>query len=94
MEDDTERQQQVALMTGSAMKAYQRKQQQMEAPKQSRRSLDLGLEDGAGRGVTSGGVGGMAVATKPVSRPGVISLCYYEELDLLVSGYEDSKIRE
>ncbi|KAJ3051739.1 hypothetical protein HK097_007248 [Rhizophlyctis rosea] len=87
MEDDTERQQQVALMSGSAVKAFQRKQQQLEAPKQRRRSLDVIDGGGSGRGV-----GGMAVASKPVSRPGVVSLCYYEDLDLLVSGYEDSKI--
>ncbi|KAJ3305098.1 hypothetical protein HDV03_002025 [Kappamyces sp. JEL0829] len=30
---------------------------------------------------------------KKMLRPGVLSMCYYEELDLLVSGYEDSRIR-
>lgn len=35
------------------------------------------------------------VATgKKILRPGVVSMCYYEELDLLISGYEDCKIRE
>ncbi|KAJ3139429.1 hypothetical protein HK101_003641 [Irineochytrium annulatum] len=29
---------------------------------------------------------------KGYAKPGVLSLCYYEELDLLVSGHEDSKI--
>lgn len=30
---------------------------------------------------------------KKLSRPGVVSMFYNEELDLLISGYEDSKIR-
>ena len=34
----------------------------------------------------------LAPIGKKVLRPGVVSMCYYEELDLLISGYEDSKI--
>ncbi|KAJ3043664.1 hypothetical protein HDV00_004437 [Rhizophlyctis rosea] len=90
MEDDTEQQQQVALMSGAAMRDFQRKQQRMEAPKQRRRHESLTADDD--ESVVRAGIGGMAVADKPAARPGVVSLCYYEELDLLISGYEDSKI--
>lgn len=34
----------------------------------------------------------LAPTGKKVLRPGVVAICYNEELDLLISGYEDSKI--
>ena len=35
-----------------------------------------------------------SVHHKPVSRPGVSSLTYCEELDVLISGYEDGRLCE
>jgi hypothetical protein len=35
-----------------------------------------------------------SVNHKPVSRPGVSSLTYCEELDVLISGYEDGRLCE
>lgn len=35
----------------------------------------------------------LAATGKKIYRPGVVSMYYYEELDLLISGYEDCKIR-
>ncbi len=36
----------------------------------------------------------LAAASKKILRPCVVAMCYNDELDLLISGYEDNKIRK
>ncbi|KAJ3280734.1 hypothetical protein HK104_000440, partial [Borealophlyctis nickersoniae] len=67
---------QLALLSGDAARALKRKQMMVEPKKTYEEETRAA---------------GMAMASK-AGRTGVVSLLYYEELDLLVSGYEDSKI--
>ncbi|KAI8810660.1 WD40-repeat-containing domain protein [Cladochytrium replicatum] len=69
---------QLELMSSSAAAAFRRKEQQDLGSKERRMSRSL--DEWKGTGLVK------------ASRPGVVSMKYYEDLDLLISGYEDSKI--
>lgn len=72
---------QVELMSDDALRSYKRKQLKLKSLLDGEKTSQSAKDNAVvGKGKTS-------------NRPGVLSLYYYEELDVLASGYEDSKIR-
>ncbi|KAJ1558347.1 hypothetical protein HK096_002054, partial [Nowakowskiella sp. JEL0078] len=69
---------QLELMSGEAVAAFKRKELQLKS--ESNSSMRAILGDAKKKVI------------KAPPKPGVVSLVYYEDLDLLISGYEDSKI--
>ncbi|KAJ3011791.1 UNVERIFIED_CONTAM: hypothetical protein HDU68_001525 [Siphonaria sp. JEL0065] len=81
-EDMRNQDQQVELMSKDALRAFKRNQTKLKT--------ELGGK-GGGAGDLEGG-GGPVNAGKG-ARQGVLTLYYYEDMDLLLSGYEDNRIR-
>ncbi|KAI9348234.1 quinon protein alcohol dehydrogenase-like superfamily [Obelidium mucronatum] len=82
LEEDMKNQdQQVELMSRDAVRAFKRNQTKLKT--------ELQISKGPG----GGGAGEVDVAGGKSARQGVLSLYYYEDMDLLLSGYEDNRIR-
>ncbi|KAJ3351578.1 hypothetical protein HDU83_008843 [Entophlyctis luteolus] len=85
-EDDIMRSQDnhvVELMSDDAIRAFRRNQMRLK------REMRVGPEDNDSSGASGGGSG--SAGTGKTARLGVLVVCYYEELDLLLSGCEDAR---
>ncbi|KAI8611101.1 WD40-repeat-containing domain protein [Chytriomyces sp. MP71] len=78
-EDINKQDNQVELMSSDAKRAFKRNQTKLKT--------GLALDKGMDR---DGKMAGLSIKG---SKQGVLTLFYYEDMDLLVSGYEDSRIR-
>ncbi|KAJ3240215.1 hypothetical protein HDU81_004352 [Chytriomyces hyalinus] len=78
-EDMNKQDNQIELMSSDAVRAFKRNQTKLKTELQISKTFETEVKTGS-------------TALKP-SRQGVFSLFYYEEMDFLMSGYEDSRIR-
>ncbi|KAJ3413079.1 hypothetical protein HDV05_008533 [Chytridiales sp. JEL 0842] len=86
---------QVEFMSSDALRTFRRKQMKLRTQLHDPKPIQVNESDVPNKKASSNINGQESASTTRLTssgRPSVLSLCYYEELDLLVSGYEDSKI--